>query len=121
MRRHRPVALILAAVLHFVPDGDDPLALVGEYTGGLVPGSALVISHAGAEEVPRAEPEAAEQYRGAVSQVTGRSDRELSALFEGFDLLSPGVVRAPLWRPGPEEEPDPGLAMLAGVALKPAG
>ncbi|WP_030420241.1 SAM-dependent methyltransferase [Streptomyces sp. NRRL F-5065] len=117
----RPVGLILAAVLHFVPDGDDPRALVGRYTERLVPGSAMVISHAGAEEVPRAAPEAAEEYRGAVSRVIWRDNRELAALFEGFELMDPGVVRAPLWRPEPAETPDPGLAMLAGVALKPAG
>lgn len=117
----RPVALILAAVLHFVPDEDDPLALVRRYTERLAPGSALVISHAGAEEVPGAAPEAAERYRGAVSQVIWRDNRELTALFEGWELVSPGVVRAPLWRPEPGETPDPGLAMLAGVALKPGG
>ncbi|WP_217235996.1 SAM-dependent methyltransferase [Streptomyces sp. AC555_RSS877] len=116
----QPVALILAAVLHFVPDGDEPLALVRQYTEGLVPGSALVISHAGAEEVPRAAPEAAEQYRGAVSEVIWRDNRELAALFEDFELLDPGVVRAPLWRPEPTDTPDPDLAMLSGVALKPA-
>ncbi|MFD5946476.1 SAM-dependent methyltransferase [Streptomyces collinus] len=116
----RPVALILAAVLHFVPDGDDPLALVRRYTERLAPGSALVISHAGAEEVPRTAPEAAEQYRGAVSQVIWRDNRELTALFEDFELVTPGVVRAPLWRPEPADTPDPALAMLAGVALKPA-
>ncbi|MFC3576036.1 SAM-dependent methyltransferase [Streptomyces yaanensis] len=115
----RPVALILAAVLHFVPDGEDPLELVRQYTAPLVPGSALVLSHAGADEVPRTAPEAAEQYRGAVSQVIWRSTAELTALFDGFDLISPGVVRAPLWRPAPDDHPDPDLAMLAGVALKP--
>lgn len=116
----QPVALILAAVLHFVPDSDDPLALVGQYTEGLAPGSALVISHAGAEEVPRAAPEAAEQYRGAVSRVIWRDNRELAALFGDFELLEPGVVRAPLWHPDPTDTPDPSLPMLAGAALKPA-
>ncbi|MEU1180034.1 SAM-dependent methyltransferase [Streptomyces sp. NPDC005820] len=117
----RPVALILAAVLHFVPDGDDPRELIRQYTEPLAPGSALVVSHAGADEVPQAAPEAAEQYRGAVSQVIWRSRDEVDALFEGFDLLPPGVLRAPLWRPEPGEQPDPELAMLAGVAIKPAG
>ncbi|MEU2428108.1 SAM-dependent methyltransferase [Streptomyces sp. NPDC007861] len=114
----RPVALILAAVLHFVPDGDDPRALVEQYTDRLVPGSHLVISHAGAETVPRTAPEAAERYRGAVSEVIWRDTAELTALFAGHSLLAPGVVRAPAWRPEPGEQPDPELAMLAGVAVK---
>ncbi|MFF5365510.1 SAM-dependent methyltransferase [Streptomyces sp. NPDC013187] len=103
----------------FVPD-DDPLALVHQYTERPAPGSALVISHAGAEEVPRTEPEAAEQYRGAGSRVIWRDDRELAVPFEDFELLAPGVVRAPLWRPERAETPDPALAMPAGVTLEPA-
>ncbi|WP_425558532.1 SAM-dependent methyltransferase, partial [Kitasatospora albolonga] len=48
----RPVAaLLLAAVLHFVPDGDDPLKLIRQYTDRLAPGSYLVLSHAGADQV----------------------------------------------------------------------
>ncbi|GAA3501781.1 SAM-dependent methyltransferase [Streptomyces prasinosporus] len=116
----RPVALILAAVLHFVPDEDGPLALVKRYTDRLAPGSHLVISHAGAETVPRAAPDAAERYRGAVSQVVWRDTAALTALFEGHELLAPGVVRAPLWRPEPGDRPDPELPVLAGVAVKPA-
>ncbi|MFJ9630090.1 SAM-dependent methyltransferase [Streptomyces sp. NPDC101175] len=115
----RPVALILAAVLHFVPDSEHPLELVRHFTAPLVPGSALVLSHAGAETVPRRAPEAAEQYRGAVSEVIWRDTAELTALFADFDLLSPGVVRAPVWRPELGEQADPDLAMLAGVGLKP--
>ncbi|MFD4173249.1 MULTISPECIES: SAM-dependent methyltransferase [Streptomyces] len=115
-----PVALILAAVLHFVPDGDDPLALVRRYTAPLVPGSHLVISHAGAETVPAAPPEAAERYRGAVSEVVWRDTAAFAALFTGHELLEPGVVRAPDWRPSPGAEAEPEIAMLAGVAVKPA-
>ncbi|MEU7024555.1 SAM-dependent methyltransferase [Streptomyces sp. NPDC046203] len=115
----RPVGLILAAVLHFVPDRDDPLALVRQYTDRLVPGSHLVISHAGAEAVPKAAPEAAERYRGAVSEVVWRDTAELTALFDGHDLLAPGVVRAPAWRPGPGDQAGAEPDMLAGVAVKP--
>ncbi len=116
-----PVALILAAVLHFVPDTDSPLELIGRYTERLAPGSFLVISHAGADEVPQAVPEAAERYQDAVSQVIWRSRQELTALFAGHQLIAPGVVRAPQWRPEPGEQPEPDLAMLAGVAVKAAG
>jgi hypothetical protein len=93
---------------------------VKQYADRLVPGSHLVISHAGAETVPQSAPEAAERYRGAVSQVIWRDTAELTALFEGHDLLAPGVVRAPVWRPEPGEQPDPELPILAGVAVKPA-
>jgi hypothetical protein len=41
----QPVAVLAAAVLHFVLDGDDPQAVVGRYRGNVAPGSYLVISH----------------------------------------------------------------------------
>jgi S-adenosyl methyltransferase len=117
----QPVAVILAAVLHFVPDGDDPLALIHQFTDRLVPGSFLVLSHAGTEQVPQAAPSATQSYRGQVSEVIWRSRVEIESLFAGLDLMEPGVVPVPLWRPDAAEDPE-GLGasapMLAGVALK---
>jgi SAM-dependent methyltransferase len=117
----RPIAVILAAVLHFVPDGDDPLALIHQFTDRLVPGSFLVLSHAGTEHVPQAAPSETQSYRGQVSDVIWRSRTEVEALFDGLDLIEPGVVPAPLWRPDTAGDPE-GLGasapMLVGVACK---
>ncbi|MEU1361403.1 SAM-dependent methyltransferase [Micromonospora zamorensis] len=58
----RPVALMLVAVLHFVPDGDDPYALVRHLLDALPAGSWLAASHATHEYLP---PAVAEQARAA--------------------------------------------------------
>ena len=119
----QPVALILAAVLHFVPDADDPLAIIRQYTDHMVPGSFLIISHAGVEEVPDAAPSYAQSYQSSVNEVIWRSRTEVHSFFTGLDLIEPGVVPVPLWRPETAEDPE-GLGsaapMFVGVARKPA-
>jgi hypothetical protein len=119
----QPVALILAAVLHFVPDADDPLAIIRQYTDQMVPGSFLIISHAGVEEVPDTAPSYAQSYQSSVNEVIWRSRTEVDSLFAGLDLIEPGVVPVPLWRPETAEDPE-GLGsaapMFVGVARKPA-
>ena len=41
----RPAAVLLLAILHFIPDSDDPAGIVATLTSALAPGSYLVISH----------------------------------------------------------------------------
>ena len=48
----QPIALMLVAILHFIPDEDDPSALVATLLSGLAPGSYLVSSHVTAELDP---------------------------------------------------------------------
>jgi hypothetical protein len=48
----RPVALLLVAVLHFLPDGGDPAGLVAELRDALAPGSHIVISHGTTDAQP---------------------------------------------------------------------
>ncbi|WP_131739005.1 SAM-dependent methyltransferase [Actinomadura roseirufa] len=118
----RPVALLLVAVLHFVPDEGDPRAILAELTAPLAPGSHLVISH-GTHE-PRTGEAVTEVYRRAVSQgsrATLRDAEEIMGFFDGFDLLEPGLVRGPLWRPdSPGDVPaDPSrFWFLAGLSRK---
>ncbi|WP_407550911.1 SAM-dependent methyltransferase [Streptomyces sp. Pv4-95] len=120
----RPVGLILAAVLHFISDADDPKAMLRQFTDKLAPGSYVVISHAGMEKKPAPEdvPASASQtYQENVSEVYWRDIEEVNALFEGLELIDPGVVPVPLWRIGPEGDPEGFGAeahALAGVAKK---
>lgn len=114
----QPVAVLLAAVLHFVTDDSDPAGIVAAFTEGLAPGSHLVISHATSDLLPVETDTLRPIYR---SSSTGalRSHAEISRFFEGFDLVSPGLVQLPLWRP--EVEPPDDLSqywMYAGVGLK---
>ena len=116
----QPVAVLLFAVLHFVPDADDPRALLAGFRDVMAPGSALALSHITDENIDEEAARAGRAvYQGASAPITPRSRAQIEGLFDGLDLLPPGVVGISHW-PGP----DPGGAALhfyGGVAVKPAG
>jgi SAM-dependent methyltransferase len=120
----QPVALMLIAILHFIHDSDDPLAIIREFHDALAPGSHLCIGHGSrnTEGMPRENLHSArEMYERTVAQVSLRSRPEVMALFEGWDLYLPGVVWIPQWRPDSQiSEADAILpnAGYAGVARK---
>jgi S-adenosyl methyltransferase len=87
-----------------VPDSDDPRAILAAYREALAPGSALVIAHGSRETegMPTSHLHTARQmYEREVGSVTLRTKDEVEALFDGFDLVEPGVVWVPEWRPEP--------------------
>jgi SAM-dependent methyltransferase len=109
-----PVGLLTTYVLHLIP-GDGPARILREFRAELAPGSHLVLSHPTLEFLPSAEMEAVDAVFADLREpVRLRTRAEVTALFEGFDLLDPGVVPAPEWRPDrPYREPTGWL--LAGV------
>ncbi len=44
-----PVAVLLSAVLHFIPGADDPWAVVARLKDAMAPGSYLIVEHAAAQ------------------------------------------------------------------------
>jgi SAM-dependent methyltransferase len=95
----QPVAVLMIAVLHFVPDQDDPLGAVAQVRNRLAAGSHLVLSHASAEGRPEVAGSHRELYSRTPTPMTMRSRAEIARLFEGFELVEPGLVWLPLWRP----------------------
>jgi hypothetical protein len=118
----QPVALLLLAVLHFVPDRDEPAGLLARLRAALAPGSHLVLSHATAEEQPDDVQRVVEMYRDTPNPLTLRNRADVAPLFAGFDLLEPGIVWAPQWRPEPTDDvggPPERAAIYAGVGRLP--
>jgi SAM-dependent methyltransferase len=121
----QPVGLISASTLHFVPDEADPWGIVAEYRDRLCPGSYLAITHA-PSRVPGEDPEhdeenAAKVYRQTSAPMHMRTLPEIQRFFDGFELVDPGLVYVPLWRPdSPADVPgDPGqFGCLVAVARK---
>jgi hypothetical protein len=103
----QPVALMLVAVLHFLPETDDPRGIVAELLAALPSGSYLTISNITADFDP--DSAAVAQAAGQRSGVTyvPRSQAEVAAFFAGLDLVDPGVVPLLAWRPddGPPTDP----------------
>lgn len=96
----QPVAVLVVAVTHFLPDADDPAAILGRIRDALAPGSYLVLSQASDEGRTEAErADATAIYRGTDNPLTYRGRRELARFFTGFDLVEPGLVWVPCWRP----------------------
>ncbi|GHE90990.1 hypothetical protein GCM10018789_19730 [Streptomyces werraensis] len=117
---NRPVALLLVAILHFVEEADDPYGAVAELRDALAPGSMLVLTHATYEGIPL-PPEWAEGavdvYRDMRNPLIMRTRDEIARFFEGYDMVEPGLVPMPRWRPdtAPEDEDPYAFSGLAGV------
>ncbi|MFC7309641.1 SAM-dependent methyltransferase [Streptomyces monticola] len=116
----RPVALLLVAILHFVEDADDPHAAVAELRDALAPGSLLVVTHASYDGVPLPDEQTAGTvgvYRNIRNPLVMRTRDEIARFFEGYEMVDPGLVQMPHWRPEtPPEQEDPfAFSGYAGV------
>jgi hypothetical protein len=113
----QPIGVLMVAMLHFVPDAADPAGIVALYRRMMPPGSHLAVSHAAPEGRPdRVEP-LTELYRRVGAPLTMRSRAEIERLLDGFDLVSPGVVYMPLWRPDSPADVDDHPERFAGYAV----
>jgi hypothetical protein len=95
----RPVALLLVGVLHFVPGQGAGKPLVDRLMSALPPGSFLFVTHVTNDFLP---PEVVEGVQGR-SDFWMRPKAEIAELFDGLELLEPGVVPTTEWRPDTEE------------------
>jgi len=94
----QPVAVLLAAILHFIPDADDPWAVVARLTDVIAPGSYLVIEHAASDVGAEAVTAMADGYnQRAAVPITTRTREQVTRFFEGLELTGPGVVPAGQW------------------------
>ncbi|MGW2395230.1 SAM-dependent methyltransferase [Kitasatospora sp. NPDC001664] len=117
-----PVALLLVSVLHFITDDDDPYALLRQLRDALPSGSALVMCHASLEGRPDQAEAHQDLYKRTPTPITMRNYAAVEAFFEGFELLEPGLVYMPQWRPEDPESVGPNperMTGLVGVGLKP--
>jgi hypothetical protein len=122
----QPVAVLLVAILHFIPDADDPAGCVARFRDAMAPGSYLVISHAeitpdhAAGTEPRSEQGRmlGQMYRGGTGPARTRA--QIAAFFGGFDLVEPGLTEVWNWRPDGETAATASdvLTMVGGAARK---
>jgi SAM-dependent methyltransferase len=102
----QPMAVLLVAVLHFIKHSEDPVAAVDRIKAALAPGSYLVISHGTADFEPDRANTAAAGYNHASAPFVLRSKSQVERFFEGFELIEPGLVQIPWWRPDGEVAAD---------------
>ena len=123
----QPVALLLLAILHFVPDDEDPFGIVARYRDALPAGSHLAISH-GTRDIPQRPDLSPEEmadmgakveqlYQLTTASLVTRTRAEVERFFDGLELLEPGVVEIQRWRPDGRTSLLPG-GFYGGVARK---
>ena len=96
----QPVGLLLVAVLHFIPDEEDPWGIVARLRDALAPGSHLVVCQACSEAKPELASATMKAYEGRVAARSAlRPSADIRRFFDGFDLIDPGLVYLPEWRP----------------------
>jgi hypothetical protein len=117
----RPVALLIISTLHFILDATEAGELLDRYVARLAPGSFLALSVlTGDTKSPDQRDQAISELDARGIKVLLRTHAETTALFDGLELVQPGVVRVNEWRPDAEADSDNLSAALYGaVARKP--
>ncbi|SEQ11377.1 S-adenosyl methyltransferase [Lentzea xinjiangensis] len=124
LRFDESVGLLMLLMLHWVPDEDSPEKLVAHYRDALPAGSFVAMTHVAKDQIDEKVDEAAAVVNRSKSadQMHMRTHEQVSALFEGFDLVEPGLVGCGEWRPdGPGDVADETLEnmfLYAGVGRK---
>lgn len=120
-----PVGLNLNSVMHFVEDRDDPAGIVARLRDGLVEGSYLTLSHITADFSSRQEEilTAAGVYEKTTARMLMRPKHRVLPMFDGFELVEPGLVQLSRWRPNrpvvpDSDELDIGIIGYGGVGRK---
>ncbi|KOX15835.1 hypothetical protein ADK67_41340 [Saccharothrix sp. NRRL B-16348] len=120
----QPIGVLMLLMLHWVPDEADPRALVARYRDALAPGSYLAVTHATGDNQSDNLTEATDAIKRSNSpdQVNLRSHAAIKEMFDGFELVEPGLVGCGEWRPGGPgdiaSEPDMNMLVYAGVGRK---
>jgi hypothetical protein len=109
----QPIAVLLMAVVHFVPDDAEASAAIKTLLAGLPAGSYLAMSHVATEGIELWT--ASEQKVAAIAEVyenrtstpgASRTREQISEYFKGTTLVEPGIAWLPDWRPEPDDPTD---------------
>jgi hypothetical protein len=115
-----PAAILLVGSLHFIEDDQVAASSVATLTSAVAPGSYLALIHGASDVDPSMRD--AEWYwnRMCAQRLRLRTRDQVASFLEGLELVEPGLVTAPEWRPD-AGEPAPGqpIPMYAAVARKP--
>jgi hypothetical protein len=112
----RPAGVVMVDVLQHVPDSDDPDRLLAAYAAALCPGSHLAVSHSSADPDTLAGIELYGQLYGPSPPMTLRHPMRVVEFLSDLDIVEPGVVPVPLWRPEPGADADRNPQHFSGCA-----
>jgi len=114
-----PVAVMLIGILQCIPDEDDPAGIIKLLMDAVPSGSYLAISHPASDiDVVGIRNLAYQLHERMPMELRFRSRAEVAALFDGLELVEPGLVRAPEWRPDSDADLANPATVWGGVARK---
>jgi S-adenosyl methyltransferase len=96
----KPVGVLLVAILHFISNDDNPRGIIEQLLDPVPSGSYLVLTHGTLDGRPELT-DAVKVYERATARGFPRTRAEVQALVHGLDLVDPGLVWIPQWRPDP--------------------
>ena len=115
----QPIAVMLIAIMHCIPDEDNPYQIVTELMDAVPPGSFLSLSHPARDINAAVRAEVSKRVNALMTTpVTLRDRAQVTRFFDGLELLEPGVVTVPQWRPRSEFEARSPAWLWGGVARK---
>lgn len=118
----QPMAVLLNAVLHFVPDTADPEGILTLVRETVVRGSYVTVTHGTATweaDLEEQQENLREMYRRTPTSLHLRSPEQIRKLLSGWDIVEPGIVPLADWRPEEGEPGKPSVRMVAAVGRKP--
>ncbi|HEX6472665.1 MAG TPA: SAM-dependent methyltransferase [Streptosporangiaceae bacterium] len=100
----RPIGMLMISILHHINDDEDPVAITATLRGALAPGSHMAITHFHNPGPERPEDAAIalaseKQFNEKFGTGRFRTREEIRAYFGDWDLVDPGLVPMPAWRP----------------------
>jgi hypothetical protein len=116
----QPVAVMMLAVIHLIPDAEDPGRIVSRLMDAVVPGSYLAISAVTSDFETDRVNQATGEFNAmrVAAQITPRTHAAVSRYFDGLDFVDPGLVPISQWRAPADLART--VTMYAGVGRKPA-
>jgi hypothetical protein len=118
----QPVAVLVIAVLHYLPDIDAARRVVSGLLAGLPSGSYLAHSDLASDSGNNKVADGVQRVNGSYDErLYPRPSAELASLHEGQELVKPGFVNITAWRPDNGPGPPPGIIVpvFGGVSRKP--
>jgi len=111
------VGVLLVALLHFIPDADDPYRAVTYLKAAMAPGSYLVLSHGTSDSLdPDTAARLQEVYEGATAPAAPRTAADIARFLDGLEVTDPGLCDVACWQAQRPQEPS-GLTVTLPLAL----
>jgi SAM-dependent methyltransferase len=116
----QPIGLIMLGILGNVADLDEAYAIMRELRDALPSGSYAVFKDGTYAVMGEDRADAIHHlHEDEKFPYRLRTPEQLARFLDGFELIEPGLVSTPLWRPDPSAEPHLPIDDLCGLGRKP--